>query len=87
MYIMGTNKWDIDIPKDMLVEQALQFAAEVKANGIAELREFYLAHDQQVLWCTWETENPEGLQEAFTEMNLQSGLISELTPVEDMFPK
>ena len=85
MIVMGTNTWDIDIPKDMLTMQALQFADGVKSQGIAELREFLLAHDQKMLWCTWETEDLEGLQAAFDEMNIQSGLTSELTIVEDMY--
>jgi hypothetical protein len=46
-------------PKDILVKQALDFAEDVKSKGIAELREFYLAHDQKLLWCTWETDNPK----------------------------
>jgi hypothetical protein len=87
MLVMGTNKWEIDIPKDMLVNQSLQFAEDVKAKGIAELQEFLLAHDQKLLWCTWETDNLGGLKAAFAEMNKQSGLISELTPVEDMYDK
>ena len=87
MFIMGTNSWDRDMPKDILVRQALKFAEDVKSQGIAELREFYLAHDQKLLWCTWETENPQALEAAFAEMNKQSGLTSKLTPVEDMFPK
>ena len=52
MIIMGTNTWEIDIPKDMLVMQALKFAEGVKSQGIAELREFLLAYDQNLLWCT-----------------------------------
>ncbi|UCD42473.1 MAG: hypothetical protein JSV69_02360 [Chloroflexota bacterium] len=87
MFVMGTNRWEIDIPKDMLVKQALNFADEVKSKGIAELREFYLAHDQKLLWCTWETDNLQGLEAAFAEMNKQSGLISELNQVEDMYPE
>ena len=87
MYVMGTNRWEVDISKDVLVKQALSFAEDVKSNGIAELREFYLAHDQKLLWCTWETENLLGLESAFAEMNKQSGLISELTQVEDMYPE
>jgi len=87
MYVMGTNQWDLDIPKDMLVEQALNFAEDVKSKGIAELREFYLAHDQKLLWCTWETNNLQALEEAFADMNAQSGLVSKLTQVEDMFPE
>jgi hypothetical protein len=82
---MGTNTWEIDIPKDMLVMQALKFSEGVKSQGIAELREFLLAYDQKLLWCTWETDNLPGLEAAFAEMNKQSGLVSELTEVEDMY--
>jgi len=85
MIIMGTNTWEIDIPKDMLVMQALKFSEGVKSQGIAELREFLLAYDQKLLWCTWETDNLPGLEAAFAEMNKQSGLKSELTEVEDMY--
>jgi hypothetical protein len=85
MIIMGTNTWEIDIPKDMLVMQALKFSEGVKSQGIAELREFLLAYDQKLLWCTWETDNLPGLEAAFAEMNKQSGLVSELTEVEDMY--
>lgn len=87
MFVMGTNSWEIDMPKDVLVMQALKFAEEVKSNGIAELQEFYLAHDQKLLWCTWETDNLKALEAAFAEMNKQTGLKSELTQVEDMYPK
>jgi hypothetical protein len=87
MYVMGTNRWERDMPKDVLVTQALKFAEDVKSKGIAELRDFYIAHDQKVLWCTWETDNPDALEAAFAEMNKQSGLISELTQVEDMYPE
>jgi hypothetical protein len=87
MIVMGTNTWEIDIPKDFLVMQALEFADDVKSQGIAELCNFLMAHDQKILWCTWDTENLEALEAAFDEMNLQSGLKSELTPVEDMYPK
>ena len=81
---MGTNSWEIDIPKKPLVIQALKFAEAVKSQGIAELREAYIAHNQKLMWCTWETENLEALQAAFTEMNKQSGLKSELRPVDNM---
>ena len=87
MLIMGTNRWETDIPKDLLAMQALKFAEDVKSQGIAELRDFLMAHDQKLLWCTWETDNLEVLEAAFAEMNKQSGLISELTEVEDMYPK
>jgi hypothetical protein len=86
MIVMGTNHWEAEIPKDMLVTQALKFAQEVKTNGIAELRDFLMAHERKVLWCTWETENPEALKQAFDDMNRRSGLTSELTAVEDMIP-
>ena len=87
MFIMGTNSWERDMPKDMLVMQALKFAEDVKSKGIAELCEFYLAHDQKLLWCTWETDNQEALEAAFAEMNKQTGLVSKLTQVEDMYPE
>ena len=86
MIVMGTNSWDREIPKDMLVSQALRFAEEVKSKGIAELLDFYLANEQKALWCTWRTDDPEALKAAFAEMNQSSGLVSELTPVEDMMP-
>jgi len=87
MLVMGTNRWDGDMAEKALVRQALGFAEDVKAHGIAELRDFLLAYDEKLLWCTWETENLEALQAAFAEMNRQSGLKSELTPVEDKYPK
>ena len=86
MIIMGTNTWEIDIPKKILVNQALRFADDVKSQGIAELQDFLLAHDQKLLWCTWQTNDLESLKAAFIIMNEQSGLNSVLTPVEDVFP-
>ena len=87
MIIMGTNRWESDIPKELLAKLALRFAEEVKSQGIAELIDFYMTHDQRLLWCTWKTDDLKALEAAFAEMNKQSGLISELTPVEDMYPK
>ncbi|MFC1958469.1 hypothetical protein ACFLV6_00895 [Chloroflexota bacterium] len=84
MLVIGTNSWESDIPKEPLVKQALQFAEDVKSQGIAELRGSWIAKDQKLMWCTWETENLEGLQAAFDEMNMMSGLKSELTQIEDM---
>jgi hypothetical protein len=75
------------MPKKGLIGQALKFADAVKAQGIAELRGAWIADDERLLWCTWETENVEALQAAFDEMNRQSGLMSELTSVEVFFPK
>ena len=85
MQIMGFNRWDMDVPASALIGQALKFAEAVKSQGIAELREAYIAADQKLMWCSWDTENLEGLQAAFDEMNQQSGLASELTPVEVFF--
>ncbi len=85
MLVMGTNRWESDIPKDILTKQALNFAEGVKSQGIAELQDFLLAHEEKLLWCTWETGDLTALKAAFTEMNQQTGLISELTPVEDMY--
>ena len=87
MLVMGTNRWESDIPKDVLTMQALKFAEDVKSQGIAELQDFLLANEQKLLWCTWETDDLPALEAAFTVMNQQSGLISELTPVEDMYTK
>jgi hypothetical protein len=83
---MGTNRWELDAPKDFLVQKALEFAEAVKAEGIAQLRDACIAQDQKLMWCTWDTNNIEALQEAFNEMNRQSGLVSELTPIDVMFP-
>ena len=83
---MGTNKWEFDAPNDLLVKRAREFAEAVKAEGIAQLRDPCIAQNQKLMWCTWDTDNVEALQAAFDEMNRQSGLVSELTPVEVMFP-
>jgi hypothetical protein len=80
--ILGVNTWEREMPKQALIAQALKFAEMVKANGIAELQDFWLAHDRKLLWCTWKTENLQALQAAFAEMNRQSGLKSELIPFE-----
>jgi hypothetical protein len=87
MQIMGTNKWSIDAPNDLLVREALKFAEGLKAEGIAQLRDACIAKDENLMWCTWDTDNLDALQMAFDEMNRQSGLVSVLTPVEVMFPE
>lgn len=84
MLVMGTNSWEADMPKEPLVKQALKFAEDVKSQGIAELRGAWIAKDQKLMWCSWETENLGGLQAAFDEMNEMSGLKSKLTQIEDM---
>ena len=86
MIVMGVNTWDFDAPERGLVIQALLYADQVKESGIAKLRNFYLAHDQKLLWCTWDTDDFDGLQAAFHTLNAESGLKSTLYVVEDKFP-
>ena len=82
MLILGVNTWNRDMPKEILIKQSLNFAKMVKAQGIAELQDFWLAHDQKLLWCTWKTDNLKALEAAFAEMNKQSGLKSKLMQFE-----
>lgn len=84
MQVMGTNTWEFDAPRDFLVQKALEFADAVKEQGIARLREASIAHDQKLMWCSWDVDDFEGLQMAFKEMNNQTGLLSELTIVDPM---
>jgi hypothetical protein len=49
MYVMGTNTWDFEGDTDILVEQALEFREQVKANGIAELRDACIDPEQTLL--------------------------------------
>ena len=82
MLILGVNTWEREMPKKALIMQALKFAEMVKAHGIAELQDFWLAHEKKLLWCSWKTDNLPALKAAFAEMNKQSGLKSELMPFE-----
>ncbi|NIO21280.1 MAG: hypothetical protein GTN76_11230 [Candidatus Aenigmarchaeota archaeon] len=84
MIVMGTNTWERDIPKEFLITQALKFAEDVKSKGVAKLLGAWIENDKKLMWCSWKTENLEGLQAAFDEMNKRSGLKSELHIVEDM---
>ncbi len=84
MQIMGTNTWDFDVPKDVLIGKALRFADMVKEQGIAELLDAWIAEDTNLMWCTWDTDDVEGLQAAFDKMNRQSGLTSKLTSIKEM---
>jgi hypothetical protein len=84
--IVGYNTWELDAPVEMLIEQALNFTKDVEARGIARLREAYISGDEKRLWCMWDTEDLDGLQEACNQMNEQSGLQSVLTPVESFYP-
>ncbi|MCP3973958.1 MAG: hypothetical protein GY720_05640 [bacterium] len=86
MKVMGTNTWEGDMPRDLLVQGALDFADDVKAKGIAELMDACIAGDENLMWCSWDTEDLAGLQAAFDEMNTMSGLVSKLTTVDIMFP-
>jgi hypothetical protein len=87
MQVMGFNRWEMDVPTDALIGQALKFAEEVEAHGIATLREAYIATDEKVLWCSWDAEDLDALQAAFDEMNRASGLVSDLTQVEVFYPR
>ena len=82
---MGTNRWAFDVYSQMLVTQALAFAEMVKEQGIAELPGAWIAEDEKLMWCTWDTDDIAALQTAFDEMNRQSGLTSELTAVKTFF--
>ena len=75
------------MPKEPLIMQALKFSENVKEQGIAELQGAWIDNENKLMWCTWKTENLEGLQVAFDEMNKQSGLKSKLSVVEDMCTK
>ncbi len=69
----------------MLVTRALAFADMVKEQGIAELHGAWIAEDDKLMWCSWDTDNVPALQAAFDEMNRQSGLASELTLVKTFY--
>jgi len=85
MQVMGTNRWAFDVDPQMLVAQALAFADMVKEQGIAELHGAWIAEDDKMMWCSWDTDNVPALQAAFDEMNSQSGLASELTLVKTFY--
>ncbi|MFC1803354.1 hypothetical protein ACFL0D_05240 [Thermoproteota archaeon] len=87
MKVIGTNSWEVDIPKEALKKLSLQFADQVKAQGIAQLLDAWISPDKKFLWCSWETDNLEALKAAFAEMNEQSGLKSVLEIYEDYTPE
>ena len=87
MRVMGTNTWEMDVDTDFLIDQALDFADKVKAQGVAQLVGAWVQPEKKLMWCTWTTEDLEALQVAFDGMNEQSGLTSELSVVEEMFPE
>ena len=86
MQIMGTNRWEFEVDKDFLIKQALDFADDVREQGIAQLIGAWISPEHKLLWCAWETENEDGLHKAFDDLNARTGLKSELTPIETMFP-
>ena len=85
MQVMGTNSWSFDVDPHELVTQALAFADMVKDQGIAELHGAWIAQDEKLMWCTWDTENIDALQAAFEEMNRRSGLTSKLTAAKTFY--
>ena len=85
MKIMGFNKWETDVPADALIAQTLRFADAMRDQGIAELRGTWIAPEEKLMWCAWDTDDLDGLQAAFFEMNKQSGLVSTLTTVDTFF--
>ena len=86
MLVMGSNSWKNDTPTKAWIALSLKWAEGVKSKGIAELRGAWIDGDKKLLWCYWETENLEALQAEFDAMNKQSGLVSELSVVEEYFP-
>lgn len=85
MQVMGTSRWAFDVDSHFLVTQMLAFAKTVKDKGIAELHGAWIAEDDKRMWCTWDTDDVAVFQEALDEMNLDSGVVSELRPVKTFF--
>ena len=85
MQVMGTNRWDFEADPDMLVDGALEFADQVREQGIAELHGAWLAAENRLMWCAWDTEDLAALQAAFDEMNRETGLTSKLTVMNTFY--
>jgi hypothetical protein len=85
MQVMGENRWSFEVDPHVMVAQALQFAEQVKEQGIAELHGAWIAEDEGLMWCSWDTEDLAALQGAFNEMNRRSGLESRLTGVRTFY--
>lgn len=64
---------------------ALEFSGMVEETGITELDDAWLAEDEQLMWCSWDTDDLGALRSAFDEMNRETGLASELRPVETFY--
>ena len=67
MQVMGTNRWAYDADPKMLLQGALAFADDVKERGIAELHGAWLAEDDKLMWCAWDTDDLDALQAAFDD--------------------
>lgn len=87
MRVMGTNTWSMAVDTDFLVDKALEFAEAVKQQGVAQLVGAWIEPDKKLMWCTWRTDDLPALQAAFDAMNAQTGLSSELSVVEEMYPE
>jgi hypothetical protein len=86
MQVMGTNRWSFDSNAELLMAKALEFSEMVRDKGIAELHGAWMAEDEKLMWCAWDTDDIDALQGAFDEMNRQTGLESELRPVRTFYP-
>ena len=85
MQVMGTNRWESSIDAHSLMTHALAFADQVREQGIAELHGAWIAENENLMWCTWDTDNLDMLQSAFDEMNRTTGLTSKLTVVDTFY--
>jgi hypothetical protein len=83
---MGTNTWEMDIPNEVIIKQALKFTEDVESKGIAKLVGAWIAQDEKLLWCYWETDKLDVLKAAFVELNKRSGLKSELRMISQFYP-
>ena len=85
MQVMGTNRWTFDVDLQVLMARALEFSALMAERGIAELHGAWIAEEDKLMWCSWDTDDLDALQAAFAEMHRQSGLSSEPVPVKTFF--
>ncbi len=86
MEVIGTNRWEFEADKDFMIKGALDFSEDVRRRGIAQLTHAWIAPEEKLLWCTWRTNDFAQLESAFEQLNERTGLISDLTIVEDFTP-
>ena len=86
MEVLGTNRWDYEADKDLMIKGALDFSEDVRRRGIAELTHAWIAPEEKLLWCTWKTEKFAELESAFEDLHERTGLVSDLTIVENFTP-